>query len=129
MPRREILTESWKQKLVRFAHNSQADQLPFRTRLVSSKTVLGQKFVLRDTMSHNLEWTSKIKGDVRFDEPMSKHTSIRIGGPADIFIFPKDTEDLKTIFKYRGNLPLFVMGEGTNLIAADQGFRGIVGCL
>ena len=57
---------------------------------------------------------------------MSQHTSLRVGGPADLFIIPRDVQDLQTIFKHKGNRPLFILGEGTNLLMNDKGFRGIV---
>ena len=46
------------------------------------------------------EITNITKGSVLFDEPMSKHTSYGIGGPASAYITPKDKEDLRAILKY-----------------------------
>jgi UDP-N-acetylmuramate dehydrogenase len=80
-------------------------------------------------MTHSIDWLHKIKGETLYNEPLSKHTSFRIGGPADIFIFPKDAHDLQTIFKNKGDIPLFVLGEGTNLLVGDNGIRGFVVCL
>ncbi|MBI4385058.1 MAG: UDP-N-acetylmuramate dehydrogenase [Nitrospinae bacterium] len=80
-------------------------------------------------MSPSIEWLRKIKGKVLYNELLSKHTSICIGGPADIFIFPRDVEDLNTIYGHKGGMPLFVLGEGTNLLVGDGGIRGIVVCL
>ena len=57
---------------------------------------------------------------------MAPYTSIRIGGPADIFIIPKGLNDLKMIFQNAGDTPVFVLGEGTNLLVRDRGIRGIV---
>lgn len=124
-----MLNESLKQKLIRFAHTSRGYGHPLRTRLESPRTVLGQKILLRKTMTHSIDWLRKIKGKTLLNEPLSKHTSIRIGGPADIFILPLDMQDLKTIFKHKGETPAFVLGEGTNLLARDGGIRGIVVCL
>lgn len=69
-----------------------------------------------------------VKGKVKFDELMSKHTSFGIGGPADCFIIPQDIEDLKKIilFSKKKKSPLKVMGQGTNLLVRDRGIRGIV---
>lgn len=69
-----------------------------------------------------------VKGEVKFDEPMSRHTSFGIGGPADCFIIPQNIEDLKKIilFSRKRKLPLKVMGRGTNLLVRDRGIRGIV---
>ncbi|OGW16829.1 MAG: UDP-N-acetylenolpyruvoylglucosamine reductase [Nitrospinae bacterium RIFCSPLOWO2_12_FULL_47_7] len=80
-------------------------------------------------MTHSIDWHHKIKGEVLYNEPLSKHTSFRIGGPAEIFILPKDHRDLQTIFKHKGNIPLFALGEGTNLLVRDGGIKGIVVCL
>jgi UDP-N-acetylmuramate dehydrogenase len=62
------------------------------------------------------------------NEPMSRHTTFKIGGPADIFIAPKDEE---TFFKLcafcsSNNIPLFVLGNGSNLLVSDKGIRGVV---
>lgn len=124
-----MLHESWKQRLIRYANTSGGYAYPLRTRLEPQRTVLGQKLLLRKTMTHSINWLHKIKGDVLYNESLSKHTSFRIGGPADIFILPKDISDLQTIFKNKGDTPLFVLGEGTNLLVRDNGFRGIVVCL
>jgi len=66
--------------------------------------------------------------DIREDEPMSKHTTFRIGGPADIFISTNYTEDFINIIKYlqKENCNYFIMGNGSNLLASDKGYRGIV---
>lgn len=69
-----------------------------------------------------------IKGRVLYDEPMSRHTSYGIGGPADALIFPKDVEDLKVILRIAGEerIPYLVLGGGSNLLVRDGGIRGIV---
>ena len=62
------------------------------------------------------------------DEPLSKHTSFRIGGPADIFILPKLADELiEVIKKCKGKAyPLTLIGDGTNVLVADEGIRGVV---
>ncbi len=69
-----------------------------------------------------------IKGEVRQNEPLSRHTSFRIGGPADILAFPADREDLAGLLGQirKKGLPFFVLGGGTNLLVRDGGFRGVV---
>ena len=69
---------------------------------------------------------NKIKGEVRYDEIMSKYTSMRIGGPADVFVLPESLRDLQIILKHRGSCPVWTLGEGTNLLVRDRGIRGIV---
>ena len=63
---------------------------------------------------------------ILLNESMKKHTSFRIGGPADIMVVPHDTEQVKTaieIFKAH-NIPYFIMGRGSNLLVRDKGIRG-----
>jgi UDP-N-acetylmuramate dehydrogenase len=77
----------------------------------------------------------EIRGEVRFKEPLSFHTSLRIGGAADIFIVPQDVEDIRLALSFaeREQLPAEVIGGGNNLLVSDRGFRGVVlkleGCL
>lgn len=68
------------------------------------------------------------RGELRLGESMRAHTSLRIGGPADIFIIPQDFEDLKniTVFAGQEEIPYFILGKGTNLLVSDKGIRGIV---
>lgn len=68
-----------------------------------------------------------VKGEIRKNEPLSKHTSFGIGGPADFFVSPVDREDLKTLLQTikNQNLKYFVLGSGTNLLVRDGGFRGV----
>ena len=69
-----------------------------------------------------------IKGRVLFGAPMRKYTSIKVGGPADSLLFPKNVEELRKVFQYakRKNVPFFILGRGTNLIVKDKGIRGWV---
>lgn len=64
----------------------------------------------------------------RFDEPMRNYTSFRIGGTADLLIFPENTEDLKKILYLcsEKEIPVFILGFGTNLLVKDRGIRGVV---
>ena len=60
---------------------------------------------------------------IYLNEPMSKHTSFKIGGPADIFIRPKNINELKFIIKVAkdNNIPVTVIGNGTNILVKDRG--------
>src|SRR5258705_11010152 len=77
----------------------------------------------------------EIRGEVRFKEPLSFHTSLRIGGPADIFIVPQDVEDIRCALSFaeREQLSIDVIGGGNNLLVSDRGARGVglklEGCL
>jgi len=68
------------------------------------------------------------RGEILLDEPLSEHTTYKIGGPADYFLYPKDLEDLMAIteFCHREGIQRFVIGKGSNILVADAGFRGIV---
>jgi UDP-N-acetylmuramate dehydrogenase len=70
----------------------------------------------------------EIRGEVRFKEPLSFHTSLRIGGTADIFIVPQDVDDIRhaLMFARREQLPLVVVGGGNNMVVRDRGVRGVV---
>ena len=76
---------------------------------------------------------SELLGDVelRFFEPMSKHTSFRIGGEAEVMAFPKSTEELSRILKASALLDTkpAILGAGTNVLAPDEGISGLVICL
>lgn len=65
---------------------------------------------------------------VIFDEPMSKHTTFRIGGPADVFAMPETYEQIGEILKLckAEGLPFFVLGNGSNLLVSDKGYRGVI---
>ena len=62
------------------------------------------------------------------DEPMSQHTSFRIGGPADLFLMPESTEQLMAVLGVcrEEKIPFFILGNGSNLLVSDTGFRGAV---
>ncbi len=68
-----------------------------------------------------------IEGEIRWDEPLRRHTTLKIGGPADVLVIPKDTEALARLVRQARPLdaPVFVMG-GSNLLVRDGGIRGIV---
>jgi len=59
---------------------------------------------------------------------MKKFTSIRVGGPADSLLFPKDVPELRKVVRYarKEHIPLLILGKGTNLIVRDKGIRGWV---
>jgi UDP-N-acetylmuramate dehydrogenase len=67
-------------------------------------------------------------GDLRFDEPLSKHTYYRIGGPATVFAAPKTLDDLFMLSDgiAATGIPYFVLGAGSNLLVSDRGFDGLV---
>lgn len=68
------------------------------------------------------------KDKIFTNEPMSKHTSFKIGGPAEIFVKINNVEELKLIIKIskQAEVPITVVGNGSNLLVSDDGIRGIV---
>ena len=68
---------------------------------------------------------------IRRDEPMARHTTLRVGGPADRYVEPATEADLAGVLKFCGahGVPFFVMGRGSNLLVRDGGFRGVMICL
>jgi len=87
------------------------------------------------TMQANLadELTARLSGAalVRCDEPMAKHTTLRVGGAADVYVEPATEDDLAAILKCcaERRAKFFVVGRGSNLLVRDAGFRGVVICL
>jgi UDP-N-acetylmuramate dehydrogenase len=67
-------------------------------------------------------------GESRLSEPMSKHTSLGLGGPAEVMAFPEDAGELAALMKAarEAGVPVFIFGNGTNLLARDGGIGGLV---
>nr|WP_177298133.1 UDP-N-acetylmuramate dehydrogenase [uncultured Blautia sp.] len=65
---------------------------------------------------------------VLFDEPMSSHTTFRIGGPAEVFAMPENYEQIGAVLTLcdQEQLPYFVLGNGSNLLVSDSGYRGVI---
>ena len=73
--------------------------------------------------------TNEIKqGIVKIDESMKKHTNFKIGGNADVFVIAKSIEEIKCVIKFskENNIPLAILGNGSNVLVSDKGIRGIV---
>ncbi|WP_461812670.1 UDP-N-acetylmuramate dehydrogenase [Faecalimonas sp.] len=71
------------------------------------------------------------KERVFINEPMSKHTTFRIGGPADYFVCPNTIEEVQKIICLCNEMemPFYLLGKGSNLLVGDKGFRGVIICL
>ncbi len=76
--------------------------------------------VLRRALLH-------VEGEIRWHEPLALHTSLQVGGPADVLVFPADVEDVIRVVRgaRMNHIPLMVLG-GTNVVIRDKGIRGIV---
>jgi UDP-N-acetylmuramate dehydrogenase len=70
----------------------------------------------------------QILGQLLRDEPMSRHTSLKVGGPADLFAIPEDVEDLQSLIVWlqEQHIPWITIGRGYNLLVRDGGIRGAV---
>jgi len=70
----------------------------------------------------------EIRGRLLLNEPMARHTSLKVGGPADIFAIPMDSDDLQSLVSQlaAAGLPWLVVGKGYNLLVKDGGIRGAV---
>ena len=66
--------------------------------------------------------------DVRFNEPMSKHTSFKIGGPADILCIPESVLEIQNLIEYfkKNSINYMIIGNGSNLLVSDDGIEGAV---
>ena len=68
---------------------------------------------------------------IRQNELLAKRTTLRVGGPADLYVEPSSESDLGVVLSFctSQHLPFFVLGRGSNLLVRDGGFRGLVICL
>ncbi len=65
---------------------------------------------------------------LRCDEPLAKRTTLRVGGPAEIYVEPADESELATVLRFcrDHDVPFFLLGRGSNLLVRDGGIRGVV---
>ena len=77
-----------------------------------------------ETCLYNVVDAAKIQKD----EPMKKHTTFRIGGPADYFIMPSNEKELAEAVRVcrKFLIPIYIVGNGSNLLVGDKGFRGAI---
>lgn len=68
---------------------------------------------------------------IKIDEPMKKHTNFKIGGNADLYVIAKKVEQIQVILKLveQYQIPLTILGNGSNVLVGDKGIRGIVLCV
>lgn len=87
----------------------------------------GMELLDKKDLAHIIK---KISGqqNVMIDEPMKNHSSFKVGGPVDILVTPHSVFQLSEILKLckKENVPIFIMGNGSNLIVSDKGIRGVV---
>lgn len=68
------------------------------------------------------------KDKILLNEPMSKHTTFKVGGNADLFVILTSYEEVKRVVEIinKSKIPFFILGNGSNIVVLDSGFRGIV---
>lgn len=68
------------------------------------------------------------KDSILIDEPMSRHTTFRVGGPADFFVTPKAREEVRDVICIckEAGMPYYIIGNGSNLLVSDAGYRGVI---
>ena len=78
------------------------------------------------TIDYREEIRRLIKGKVLFNAPMKRFTSMKVGGPVDALLFPRNVGELKKVVRYarKKSIPVMILGKGTNVIVRDKGLRG-----
>ena len=68
------------------------------------------------------------KDSILIDEPMSRHTTFRVGGPADFFVIPKAKEEVRDVIRIckEAGMPYYIIGNVSNLLVSDAGYRGVI---
>ena len=80
------------------------------------------------TEEHIQKLKKSLRGELRLNEPMSEHTTYRIGGPAEFYALPTDKQDLEALmsFSVEHGINRFHLGGGSNILVHDKGFKGMV---
>ncbi|MDM8270658.1 UDP-N-acetylmuramate dehydrogenase [Thermophilibacter provencensis] len=84
-----------------------------------------------DNAREPLEWRLRAivgEGNVLVDEPMSEHTTFKVGGPADLYVIPEDFDEVREVLLAcdEAGVARFVLGRGSDLLVSDEGFRGVI---
>ena len=81
-----------------------------------------------ETLSLQERLHGLLKGRVLTEEPLASHTYFRIGGPAEVMVYPADLEDVKAALKVAQDeaIPVLILGSGSNMLVLDGGVRGLV---
>lgn len=84
-----------------------------------------------DTAREPLEWRLRAivgEDNVLVDEPMSEHTTFKVGGPADLYVIPEDFDELREVLLAcdEAGVARFVLGRGSDLLVSDEGYRGVI---
>jgi UDP-N-acetylenolpyruvoylglucosamine reductase len=81
-----------------------------------------------ERMATGLRGVLSMPSVVRENEPLAKRTTLRVGGPADVWVEPADENDLSSVLAFTAEhgLPVMILGRGSNLLVRDGGIRGVV---
>lgn len=84
------------------------------------------EYVYKNLYQKLTEWMPEER--VKKEEPMRLHTTFRVGGPADLFVSPNSVEEVckVTALCREEGVPYYIMGNGSNLLVSDQGYRGVI---
>lgn len=84
------------------------------------------EYVYKNLYQKLTEWMPEER--VKKEEPMRLHTTFRVGGPADLFVSPNSVEEVRkvTALCREEGVPYYIMGNGSNLLVSDQGYRGVI---
>lgn len=84
------------------------------------------EYVYKNLYQKLTEWIPEER--VKKEEPMRLHTTFRVGGPADLFVSPNSVEEVckVTALCHEEGVPYYIMGNGSNLLVSDQGYRGVI---
>ena len=93
--------------------------------------VLEEDMTATTEQARNLARRLSAASAVRANEPLARRTTLRVGGPADLYVEPADEADLSATLAFvtEHSLPFFILGRGSNLLVRDGGVRGVVICL
>ena len=82
---------------------------------------------MREALLEELKTLLK-EDSIRYNEPMRKHTTFRVGGNAAVMVFPKTVEEISSLLKWKeeNQIPFVTVGNGSNLLVSDTGFDGVV---
>ena len=66
--------------------------------------------------------------NIVINEPLAKHTTFKIGGPAEYFVTPENQDQLRLVIRAckESNTPYYIIGKGSNLLVGDKGFKGVI---
>ena len=96
--------------------------------MTQADAILEEAMPIENHMTDELALRVSSATVIRRDEPLAKRTTLRVGGPADIYVEPASENELAAVLKFCGErgLKFFVLGRGSNLLVRDGGFRGVV---